>query len=62
MRIPKTEEVKVIQSHNGTRWDDECVYSKEEYSQIKHDLAEYRASGFGPYRIITRRVPINENN
>lgn len=62
MKIAKTEEVKVIQSHYGSKWDDECIYSKDEYSQIKYDLAEYRASGFGPYRVITRRVPINENN
>jgi len=59
MRTAKTEEVKVIQSHYGTKWDDECVYSKEEYSQIKHDLAEYRSSGFGPYRVIIRRISIN---
>lgn len=55
--MAKTEEVKIIQSHCGSTWDDEAVYSKEEYGQIKHDLQEYRASGFGPYRVITRRIP-----
>ena len=29
-----------------------------EYGQIKNDLKEYRTSGFGPYRVITRRVPL----
>ena len=54
-RVGKTEEVKVIQSHFGSCWDDEAVYSKEEYSQIKSDLKEYHMSG-GIYRVITRRV------
>ena len=56
--MAKTKEVKVIQSHCGTSWDDEAVYDKSEYGQIKNDLKEYRTSGFGPYRVITRRVPL----
>ena len=55
--MAKTQEVKVIQSHFGSRWDDECVYEKGEYSQIRKDLAEYRMNG-GSYRVITRRVPL----
>lgn len=59
-RIGKTEEVKVIQSHFGSCWDDEAVYSKNEYGQIKSDLKEYFKAG-GIYRVITRRVPRNDN-
>ena len=59
----KTKEVKVIQgSYAGGPWYDEAVYNREEYSQIRHDLAEYRTSTVGQpmgYRVITRRVPIN---
>ena len=63
MRTPKTKEVKVIQGNYGYGWDDEAVYDKEEYGQIKSDLAEYRISGgsYHPcasYRVITRRVPL----
>lgn len=47
MRIGKTVEVKVIQSHFGSCWDDEAIYTKDEYPQIKQDLKEYRLSG-GP--------------
>lgn len=62
MRIGKTVEVKIIQSnYDGHGWDDEGVYySKEEYANIRHDLAEYRASTSGmpiTYRVITRSVP-----
>lgn len=62
MRKPKTKEVKVIQSYWGCHWYDEAVYDKEEYGNIRHDLAEYRASCTSypiPYRVITRRVPLN---
>ena len=63
MRTPKTKEVKVIQSkYANYGWDDEAIYDREEYGQIRHDLAEYRASTAGQpiqYRVITRRVPIN---
>ena len=64
MRTPKTKEVKVIQAnYAGYGWDDECVYDRDEYQNIRHDLAEYRVSTIGQpiiYRVITRRVPINE--
>ena len=56
-RPSKTEVVKVIQSHCGTCWDDEAVYTKDEWPNIRADLKEYWASGFGPYRVITRRIP-----
>ena len=60
MRTPKTQEVKVIQFNCGYGWDDECVYNKNEYDNIRHDLKEYRKSGIpGSYRVITRRVPTN---
>ena len=62
MRTPKTKEIKVIQSKwDGVHWDDEAVYDREEYGQIKRDLAEYRAGSTAypvPYRVITRRVPL----
>ena len=64
MRTPKTKEVKVIQAnYYGYGWDDEAVYDRNEYQNIRHDLAEYRASTPGQpiiYRVITRRVPIND--
>lgn len=62
MRTPKTKEVKVIQANCGYGWDDEAVYDRDEYSNIRHDLAEYRASTTSlpiVYRVITRRVPLN---
>ena len=59
----KTKEVKVIQSQFGSTWDDEAVYDRSEYTQIKNDLKEYYYSNPGvPFRVITRRVLINENN
>ena len=60
MRTPKTKEVKVIQAYCSTRWEDVCEYDRSEYGNIRHDLAEYRASSTSypiPYRVITRRVP-----
>ena len=64
MRTPKTKEVKVIQgSYAGGPWYDEAVYDKKEYGNIRHDLAEYIVSSrYCPiiYRVITRRVPIND--
>lgn len=64
MRTPKTKEVKVIQSKgDGVHWDDEAEYERSEYSQIRHDLAEYRVA-YGhmgvPCRVITRRVPVDQ--
>ena len=59
--MAKTKEVKVIQCNCGYGWDDECMYDRNEYSNIRHDLAEYRASSTSypvSYRVITRRVPI----
>lgn len=61
MRTPKTKEIKIIQANYGFGWEDVAEYEKSEYSQIKHDLAEYRTSSViwtAIYRVITRRVPI----
>ena len=52
------KEIKVIQSCCGGFWEDEAIYERYEYDQIRNDLKEYKASGFGPYRVVTRRVPI----
>lgn len=62
MRQAKTKEVKIIQGNYGYGWEDCSEYDREEYGQIKHDLAEYRASATSwpaSYRVITRRAPIN---
>lgn len=58
MRQSKTKEVKVIQSHFGSSWDDEAIYDRSEYPQIKNDLAEYRKDHYGSYRVITRRIKL----
>lgn len=53
----KTKEVKVIQfKYENNPWEDVSGYDREEYGQIRHDLKEYRMSGGGSYRVITRRV------
>lgn len=57
MRVFKTKQIKVIQCYCYNHWYDEVIYDRSEYKNIKHDLEEYRKSGFGPYRVITRRVP-----
>lgn len=56
----KTKEVKVIQANYGYGWDDEAIYDRDEYDQIRHDLAEYRVAAINNpafFRVITRRVP-----
>ena len=51
----KTQVEYVIQSKYEKRpWEDECSYAKK--SEALVDLVEYRRSGHGPYRLITRRV------
>lgn len=57
--IRKTKDIYVIQiSYEGSAFEDVCEYSKEEYSNAKEDLQEYRASNTGYYRLIKRRVKI----
>ena len=58
MKKYKTREVKVIQSNYGYGWDDEAVYERDEYHEIKEAFKEYLLLG-GSYRVITRRVPNN---
>lgn len=48
--------VKVIQGNYGYGWEDVCEYNKQEFSTVKNDLKEYRASNTGSYRVIDRRV------
>lgn len=51
----KTQVEYVIQYKYETRpWDDVCSYDKK--SEALVDLEEYRKSGSGPYRLITRRT------
>lgn len=57
--MAKTMEIKVIQGYFYNSWEDVTWYERSEYPQIKSDLNEYRKSGYGSYRVITRRVPIN---
>jgi hypothetical protein len=51
----KTQTEYVIQHKRVSHpWEDECYYDKK--SEALVDLVEYRRSGHGPYRLITRRV------
>ena len=47
--------VKVIQGNFGYGWEDVSQYDKQEFSTVKNDLKEYRASNTGVYRVIDRR-------
>ena len=49
----------VIQFRYGDLpWEDVSEYrTAEEKKNVRHDLKEYRMSGYGQYRIINRRVP-----
>lgn len=56
-RVPKTEEIIVIQGNYGSHgWEDVSAYSKAEAKQAREDLRAYRHSGAGVYRLIRRRV------
>ena len=48
--------VKVIQGNFGCEWEDVSEYDKQEFSEVRHDLKEYRLSSTGVYRVIDRRV------
>ena len=59
---------KIIQGNYGYGWEDvsyyplgyrQCNYS-EQMKLLKHDLAEYRASGHGSYRVIDRYEEMTE--
>ena len=49
--------LKVIQFNGGGvyGWEDVSVYDRSEHRLIRHDLREYRLSGYGSYRVISRR-------
>lgn len=56
----KTQDFRIIQGKFGAGWEDMAIYSEAEQRQskniVKEDLAEYRASGFGIYRVISKRI------
>ena len=56
METNKYKYLKVIQGNFGCGWEDVCDYEKDEFSQVKRDLKEYRLSNTGPYRVINRRA------
>ena len=58
-REPKTTTVKVIQQHYGYGWEDNSEYNPADKELIKHDLKEYRLTGYAT-RLITRRVKYSE--
>lgn len=61
MKQNKYSYVKVIQvSYDSRIWEDVCEYDKDEYDTCRHDIKEYRESGYGQYRVISRRV-LNES-
>ena len=44
--------------YGGLPWEDVSEYrTAEEKKNVRHDLKEYRMSGYGQYRAINRRVP-----
>ena len=44
--------------YGGLPWEDVSEYrTAEEKKNVRHDLKEYRMSGYGQYRVIKRRVP-----
>ena len=61
------ELVKYIQGNFGCGWEDESGYAmgyrrkneKEQTELLKHDLKEYRLSGQGVYRVISRYEPLD---
>lgn len=64
----KNELVYYIQGNYGYGWEDVSGYPMgyrqkdfcEQYTLLKHDLKEYRASGQGVYRVIKRYEPMEE--
>ncbi len=58
MAQTKYQYLIVIQQHYGQGWEDNSQYlkpkTKEERELIRHDLKEYRLTGY-PTRVINRR-------
>ncbi len=59
-RQAKTTAIKVIQQNYGQGWEDNSEYWPHEpgvfkMDLLKHDLKEYRLTGY-PTRVISRRV------
>ena len=48
--------VKVIQGNYGYGWEDVSQYDKQDFSDVKNDLKDYRLSNTDSYRVIDRRV------
>ena len=62
MAVRKFDYLWVIQFRcAGSAWKDAFIYPKRDYkySDVLHDLKEYRLSGGGEYRIIERREKRN---
>jgi len=57
----KYEYVKVIQVKlPGMPWEDVTEYKAEDWKDAIADLEEYKASGYGNFRMITRRNTLDE--
>lgn len=54
-RVNKYVCVKVIQQSYGYGWEDVSEYSVNDMELLKHDLIEYRLTGYST-RVISRRV------
>lgn len=56
---PKYSYLWVIQQHYGYGWEDVSEYDKADtkWSDVKHDINEYRITGY-PTRYINRREKI----
>lgn len=57
MRKNKYNYLWVIQGFYGGCWEDLSEYDKKEYSftDVKHDIKEYRIADSAPKRLISRR-------
>lgn len=55
IRVNKWITVKVIQQHYGNGWEDNSEYSINDRELLKHDLKEYRLTGYST-RVISRRI------
>lgn len=59
MRTRKTRDEYVIQGNYGYGWEDEnCEDTRED---ARRSLREYRENGLGAYRLIVRRVRIDND-
>ena len=57
MKQNKYNYLWVIQGYYGYGWEDLSEYDKKEYkySEVRHDLKEYRIADSAPKRLIERR-------